>query len=379
MAAAPEAGLMATPRLSIDLRVPLDDFPLAVRWETGALALGLFGPSGAGKTTLLESLAGLRPGATGRIEVGGRVWMDTAQGARLAPQERGVGYVPQDLLLFPHRDVMGNLMAGRRRASRAAAAIPPDRVLDVLELRGLTDRSVASLSGGEKQRVALGRALCSAPDLLLLDEPLAGLDAPLRRRAVSLLRRVQEEFGIPTVHVSHDALEMRLLCSEILVLSRGEVAACGDPESVFRMPGLWPEAARGGFENLLHGHVEATTESTAVVRVGSRAVVAAPLADLRPGNKVMLGIASSALVVSVEPPAGLSAQNILRGRVVSLEEEHTVGEPEGEQLVEVLPEGWERALVVALTRRAVTSLRLAPGSSAHLIFKTHALRVLASW
>jgi molybdate transport system ATP-binding protein len=363
----------------MDVRVPLDEFPLEVRWETDAAALGLFGPSGSGKTTLLETLAGLRPRAAGRIEVDGRVWLDTARAKRLAPQDRGVGYVPQDLLLFPHRDVLGNLRAGRRRSGTGAPAIDPEKVLDVLDLRGRTDRSVESLSGGEKQRVALGRALCSAPRLLLLDEPLAGLDFPLRRRALSLLRRVQEEFGIPTVYVSHDALEMRLLCSEILVLRRGQVAARGDPEQVFRTPEMWPHAARGGFDNVLPGRVESITDSTAVVRVGPQGAMSAPLAELRPGSRVLLGIASSALVVATAPPGALSAQNIVRGHVVSVEEEHTVGEPEGELLVQVLPDGWERPLVVALTRRAVSSLSLAPGGDAYLIFKTHALRVLASW
>jgi molybdate transport system ATP-binding protein len=290
-----------------------------------------------------------------------------------------VGYVPQDLLLFPHRDVMGNLTAGRARAAREGAPVPMDRVIDLLELEGLTGRPVASLSGGEKQRVALGRALCSGPRLLMMDEPLAGLDAPLRRKAVSLLLRVQQELGIPTVYVSHDALEMRLLCSEMLVLRGGEVIASGDPESVFRGPELWAEAARGGFENVLSGRVEAIAQSTAVVRLAGGASLVAPLADLRPGQNVRLGVSSSALLLAAGSPAGLSAQNIMSARVVSIGEEQTPGEPEGEQLVDVIPDGWDRPIVAALTRRAVDSLGVAPGVRVHLICKTHALRVLASW
>jgi len=365
--------------LDIDLRLPLDRFELAIRWRPRATALGVFGPSGAGKTTLLESLAGLRPRAAGRIEVGGRVWLDTAAGTRLPPQARGVGYVPQDLLLFPHRDVMGNLTAGRRRAARGREVVSLDRVIDLLELGDLTARPVASLSGGEKQRVALGRALCSGPELLLMDEPLAGLDAALRRKAVSLLLRVQQELGIPTVYVSHDALEMRLLGSDLLVLRSGRVVANGDPETIFRTPGLWAEAARGGFENVLSGRVEAIAQSTAVVTLAGGASLVAPLADLRPGQRVMLGVSSAALVLAAGTPAGLSAQNIMHARVVSIGEEQTPGEPEGEQLVDVLPDGWERPVVVALTRRAVESLRVAPGGRVHVICKTHALRVLASW
>src|SRR5437899_8925254 len=165
----------------LDLTVPLDRFTLSIAWETSERFLGIFGPSGAGKTTILEAIAGLRRTARGVIRLDGRTCLDSERGIDLPPELRGVGYVPQDGLLFPHRDVFGNLLAGWRRAVQAAAPLgseprrrlAPERVLEVLELASLARRPIATLSGGEQRRVALGRALCSGPDLLLLDEPLA--------------------------------------------------------------------------------------------------------------------------------------------------------------------------------------------------------------
>ncbi|HKN46653.1 MAG TPA: ATP-binding cassette domain-containing protein, partial [Candidatus Polarisedimenticolia bacterium] len=165
-----------TREIVLDLTLSLERFSLSIRWETAETSLGIFGPSGAGKTTILESVAGLRR-AEGLIRVNGRTWLDSARGLYVPPERRGVGYVPQDALLFPHKNVVENVMSGQRRAERAARnGVAPHRVLDVLELAHLAGRHVASLSGGERQRVALGRALCSGPDLLALDEPLASLD-----------------------------------------------------------------------------------------------------------------------------------------------------------------------------------------------------------
>jgi molybdate transport system ATP-binding protein len=211
-----------------NLRLPLAPFTLEVDAECRAPVTGLFGASGSGKTSLLELIAGLRRPAEGRIALGRRVLTDVAGGAFLPPQARRVGYVPQEGALFPHLPVRGNLLYGHARPpAPAPAGLTLDHVTEVLEIAPLLDRRIGSLSGGEKQRVALGRALLRAPQLLLLDEPLAGLDQPLKERLLPYLRRVRDEFAIPMVYVTHSPDEVVALCDEVIVLEAGRVRRLG--------------------------------------------------------------------------------------------------------------------------------------------------------
>ena len=204
--------------MSVVLRevvLPLAAFTLDVSFATTRRTTALYGPSGAGKTSLLETIAGLRAPASGRIELHGRVVYDGAQRVFVPPRLRRVGYVPQDDALFPHLSVRQNVMYG-------AAAPDPD-VIDVLEIGTLLDRGVQRLSGGERKRVALARALLAKPEVLLLDEPLAGVDVALRDRVLEYLVRVRDEFPIPTVYVTHHMQEVQAICEEIVVLERGRV------------------------------------------------------------------------------------------------------------------------------------------------------------
>jgi len=206
--------------LEVDLRLPLADFPLRVTFSTQARAVALLGASGAGKTSLLEALAGLRPGAVGRVVVDGVVLQDGVRG--LPPEARGVGYVPQDLALFPH------LTAGQNVAFGAATG--GDQVRRWTELLGLSSlvgRRVAELSGGERQRVALARALVAQPRLLLLDEPLSALDLPLREAALRSLQEVVSGAGVRLLYVTHQPAEAEVLCAEAAWLDRGNVRARG--------------------------------------------------------------------------------------------------------------------------------------------------------
>ena len=201
------------------LRLPLAEFELVVDLEIAGRTAAVCGASGAGKTSLLETIAGLRRPRAGRIELGGRVLTDTATGVELPPRQRRVGWVPQDLALFPHLSAGGNLSYAKPAASDETR----DRVVDVLELGSLLDRRVGTLSGGERRRVAVGRALLSQPDLLLLDEPLSGLDRRLKDRVLDHLRRVRDELRTPLLLVSHDAADVEALCDEAIVLERGRV------------------------------------------------------------------------------------------------------------------------------------------------------------
>lgn len=365
-------------RFAIDLAVPCEHFEVAVEWRSERRALGLFGPSGAGKTTLLEALAGLRRGVRGRIEVGGRVWLDSTRGIRLPPERRGVGYVPQEGLLFPHLDVLGNLRLGAARAGAGERRLVPERVLEVLELAPLARRPARELSGGERQRVALARALCSSPGLLLLDEPLASLDLPLRRRILPHLLRVREEFGIPTLHVSHDAAEATLLCEEICVLERGRVVARGAPGEVLTDPER-SAALDGGGVNLLEGRVTAIAESLARLELEPGLVIeVADEGGLEPGRRAAFELRASDILLALGRPPGLSAQNVLPATVEAV---HLpgAGEPHAPARVTARLGPGSRRIVVAVSPRACRELALAPAAPIHLVFKAQGCRLVASF
>jgi len=210
--------------LTLDFTLRQGSFAIDVHERLTARSVALSGPSGSGKTTLLEAIAGLRRPETGRIAVEGHVLFSSADRIDLPPHRRRVGYVPQEAALFPHLDVRRNILYGAGRSRGDAAQVSLEKVLSVLELETVFDRRVAGLSGGERQRVALARALMSSPDLLLLDEPLVGLDQPLRRRVLDYIVRVRDEIGLPLVYVTHQPDEARAVTDEVLLLDAGRVS-----------------------------------------------------------------------------------------------------------------------------------------------------------
>ena len=215
------------------LRLPLGHFTLQVEATLTGRVTAIFGASGSGKTSLLELIAGLRQPAAGRVRLGDMVLTDVAAGKFVPPERRAVGYVPQEGALFPHLSVHGNLVFGLDRNRPPPPTLTYAHVTEVLEIAHLRDRRIGLLSGGEKQRVALGRALLASPQLLLLDEPLAGLDAPLRDRLLPVLARVRDEFAVPMLYVSHAVDEVMALCDDVVVLSAGQIEERGAPADVF--------------------------------------------------------------------------------------------------------------------------------------------------
>jgi molybdate transport system ATP-binding protein len=356
---------------ALNVRAPLADFELAVELTSSARRLGLFGPSGAGKTSLLELVAGWRGPSAGRIEVGGTVLLDSARGLALPIAARGLGYVPQDGLLFPHCDVRANLAAGLARAWRTGDPRALfQRVIDVLELGPLLERPPATLSGGERQRVALGRALCSGPDALLLDEPLASLDLALRRRILPYLVRVGEEFDVPLLYVSHDPTEVAVLCDEVALLERGRVTAQGRPADV--LASVWrAERLEGPPENVLRGVVRETHGEVARVALTPEVTLDVSAAGLAAGARVVLGIPADEILVATRKPEGISARNVLAATALALDASRP-----GVVLRAALAPGGP-SLDVLLTRASTEGLGLAPGTRLFLVLKSNSVRVLS--
>jgi molybdate transport system ATP-binding protein len=348
--------------LELDLEVARGDFCLRVQATLDAPCTGVIGPSGSGKTTLLQALAGLVP-SKGRIVCGGEVWLDGQRAT--PPEQRRVGYVFQDGRLFPHLDVRGNLSFGQREG------IPLERVVEVLELNPLLARRVRGLSGGERQRVALGRALLTAPRLLLLDEPTAGLDRARARRVIELVARVGEAFSLPTLYVGHDLSEVLTLTDHLLVLRAGQLVGAGPVDELAARPEAMELAVELGLDNALRVVVGSHDEAAGVTRARcGDAAVSLPLrSSIESGAEWVVHLRPEDIILAaaegVLPP--LSARNCLPGavrRVVPLEAGHVLIEIEGEA-------GLLRAHVTA---GAQADLGLSQGARVRCLFKSTALR-----
>lgn len=373
------------PRLAVDIRRTLDRFELQVSWYTQQRATGIFGRSGAGKTTLLEAIAGLDSRARGviRLEEDGvaDTWLDSTRGICLPTERRGIGYVPQDGLLFPHFDVRRNLLAGAQRARRQGIETDSllQNVCDLLELTPLLARPVRGLSGGERQRVALGRALMSGPRILLLDEPLASLDLALRRKVLPLLVRVRDEMRIPILFVSHEPTEVQALCNDVMVLDRGRIVAQGPTHEVLTHPDIFPLAAARRYETVLEVTVIASTtkgsavaedgaaEDGATVRLaGTEIALWTPPPRVGPGARLWVGIPADDVILARDRPSLLSARNRVPAVVRSIEPVDT------RLLIRAQVSAQTPPIAVLLTHAARDELALRPGDDVYLIIKANA-------
>lgn len=367
---------MTRPLLELDLTLPLADFTLRVEATAASRVVGVFGRSGAGKTSLLEAIAGLRRGVRGRLVMDGTVWQDDAAGVWRPARERLLGYVPQDHLLFPHRNVRTNVLAGAARARRAGLDVAArfDEVVALLELEPLLDRPVANLSGGERQRVALARALCSGARLLLLDEPLGALDLARRRQVLHYLRAIIERFGVGVVMVSHQPAELLAVCTEVIVLERGKVMATGAPREVLARPEVLGSAEAGHVENLVPARVRQRGAGEGRVAMGTDGegpelrLLSDPGAA---GEAVLLRLCAEELLISQAPPVGLSARNAF---AVEVERIESVG---ARKFVvgRVCPAADVPPITSEVTADAVAELGIAPGVRVWFVIKSSAISV----
>ncbi len=349
-----------------NISAPLREFTLELDVEWRGRLTAVFGPSGAGKTTLLNLVAGLRRARAGLIELNGIALFDSARNLFLPPRARGVGYVPQDLALFPHLSVRQNLLYGHQRAAHRPSELTLDHVSDVLEIGPLLARRVTNLSGGERQRVALGRALLSSPRLLLLDEPFANLDVPLKDKIIPHLTRVRDEFRIPMLYVTHDRFEVLRLADEMSVLVKGQIQQTGPTLEVFNHPANAVVAQLVGAETFQPGRVISVAEGVAIVEVGrARLVAPAPSPAATDVYATIRG--EDVTLQKPNPSSESSARNRLLARVVAM--------PADGPFIRVeLDAGFP--LFALITRSACAELHLQPGVEIACLIKASAVHLV---
>jgi len=351
--------------------IPLANFDLDIDTSFESRITAFFGPSGSGKTTLLDAIAGLRAIADGEIEIGGRTLFSSARKINLPPQQRGIGYVPQEGALFPHLSVRKNILFGAERGADAGNSkrIGVNYVLDVLEITHLLSRPVTKISGGEAQRVALARAILSRPQLLLLDEPLAALDIGLKERILPYLARVRDEFSIPMIYVTHNVTEVLTLADWVLMIRQGKLITQGVPKEALRSVSAISQLADEQLENVLTAtFIESSLEAgRSRVRLGSGVELFVPYSSRPNDSLCQFGVSADDILIATQRPAGISAANVLPGIVGGIERFN------GEALLTVQA-GDE--FVVRLTSSAVARLELKEKLPVFLIIKTRSFRLL---
>jgi molybdate transport system ATP-binding protein len=348
--------------LAVDVERRVGAFSLAVRFASEGRVTALFGRSGAGKTTLVNLIAGLARADRGRIEVDGDTLLDTDRRIDVPAHRRRVGYVFQDARLFPHMSVRSNLLYGRRLAPRRSRWGSLEATVDLLGIGHLLDRRPSGLSGGEKQRVALGRALLASPRLLLLDEPLAALDEARKADLLPYIERLRDEMRLPMVYVSHAIEEVARMADTMVVLGDGRAVATGPVDDILARSDLRPFTGQAEASAVLTATVAASDgEVTVLDHPAGRLSV--PGHRFPPGSTVRLRIRARDVAIAVGEPGRLSIRNRLAAQVTAVT---AVEAP----MVEVTLDAAGSVLVASITRDAADALDLRPGVPVTALVKT---------
>ncbi len=370
--------------ISFDLQLSRSGFSLDVSGVFDDGITAIFGPSGAGKSTLLNCIAGsLRPDG-GWIELDDRVLFSSAEATREAtwttPEKRRIGTVYQDGALFPHLDIKHNIEFGYRLIPESSRRFDPLELAEFLGLSGLLTRKPAELSGGERQRVAIARALAISPNLLLLDEPLASLDAARRGSVLNYLKRVHVEFEIPMIYVSHSITEVVSIASKAMLLREGRVAGFDRPSALLlraaamgSVVGADPDAAgpdaagtpTDRFENILDGVIGESTDHSTIVRVGD-IEISTRRQNRNPGDSVVVSLGASQIILAASRPVNLSARNIVKGMVVEVWSS-------GGMVFTEIDAGPK--FIVEITENAMSELGITVGNDVFLVFKSSSVDV----
>jgi len=348
------------------------EFSLDVDFEAPPGFTILFGASGAGKTTLLDCVAGLITPDVARIVVSERVLFDSSSRVNIRVPQRRLGYVFQTLALFPHMTVEQNVCYGLKhlpaseRKQRSAAALQAFRIAH------LAGRNIRDISGGESQRTALARTLVTDPDVLLLDEPLAALDASTKSHIIDDLREWNRTHRIPILYVTHSREEVFALGELVILLDAGRIVAQGTPHEVMMAPTQETVAQLAGFENTFDCVIDAVLpeRGTMMCRIageGAPMVLEAPLVRGGVGTPMRVGVRAGDILLATSPPVGLSARNVIPGRIVSLDQRDVIISARVKCRVE---------MEVHLTIAARDSLQLEIGREVWLVIKTHSCHLM---
>ena len=355
---------LASPMLSVSITHRLGAFTLDAEFDSEGGLTALFGRSGAGKTSLVNAIAGLYRPNRGYVAIDGEVLTDTAIGRFVPAHRRRVGYVFQEGRLFPHLNVRRNLAYGRWFAPKTATGSEFDQVIGLLGIEHLLSRRPANLSGGEKQRVAIGRALLARPRVLIMDEPLASLDEDRRHEILPYIERLRDEMRVPIVYVSHSISEVARLATTLVVLSEGQVAAIGPTAEIMGRLDLFPLTGRAEAGAILATRVVAHDRAFGLTVLQTAAgELRVPSLDLPVGTALRVRIRARDVMIALSPPEGLSALNVLPGTIAEI----AAGEG---PIVQMRLDCGGEPLIARLTRRSVETLSLVPGLKVHALIKS---------
>jgi molybdate transport system ATP-binding protein len=331
--------------------------------------LALFGRSGCGKTTLINIISGLLQPDEGRVELDDVVLTDTRERIRVPVERRRIGYVFQDARLFPHLGVLANLRYGFRRAPPASRSIGLEEVLALLGLEPLLQRRPYQLSGGERQRVALGRALLSQPRLLLLDEPLAALDAARREEVLPYLERLRDQLSIPMVFVSHQLDEVLRLATHVALMEAGEIVASGTLSDISVRPEFRAIVGSEAVGAVLDGMVTRVDRGAGMadVQLGG-GVLHVSLQEAYVGARIRVQLLARDIILATEPARGLSVRNALQGVIADISDDV------GNAVLVKVDVGAGAALLSRVTRHAMQELGLRPGTAVWVLVKAVSAR-----
>ncbi len=376
--------------LQVEIQLPLSHFQLECSFEAQNEVVVLFGASGSGKTSVLDCIAGFRTPRHGNIALGDRTVFSTDSGVNLPVRQRRVGYLAQQLALFPHLSVRQNVEYGLLDLPRPERDSRVEAILQHFHIAGLAASRPAAISGGEQQRVALARTLVCEPELLLLDEPLSALDLRLKSLLLEALFEWQREHAVPLLYVTHDQSEAYSLSRRVLVLEMGRVIADGEPHRIFSAPISRERAVLSGYENLFDAVVEEThpTLGTMTCRVAETDLfLECPLASKAEGEAACLALRAGDILVAVARPSGISARNILQGKIRTIEDRAgmvelrvlcNAGKKNEAASGDASSAARATEFRVHITRGALQNLGLQPEQAVWLIIKTHSIQFLRS-